>query len=251
MAGAKTATRGSPAADGAGGKASNGGRHRRPPRATGPVVTDRDLAILHWVGKHGVVTRDQVANHFFARDNGKRGIWAAYRRVRILVEMELLREDRTFWRQANVLRLTQKGARFAEVDMRPAKLVLADLKHTLAVVDLLDGLLAKLPKNTVLLTEREIRTGRRRDMRHGGNSSGTGTGRIPDAELQVRGKRVAVELDLTPKRSRVYEDILLSYMDQQYDEVWWYVSPRVVPRLKQIVADNQADDFVTVRPRED
>jgi len=219
-------------------------RPRRPPLASGPVVTDRDRAILHWVGKHGVVTRDQIATHFFTRTNGDVGIWAAYRRVRILVQLGLLQEDRTFWRQANVIRITTRGARFAGVEMRPAKLVLADLEHTLAVVDLLEQILAKLPANTTLLTEREIRAGRRRDLRRGDS---TPTGRMPDAELQAKGKRIAVELDITPKRSSVYEDILLSYMQQRYHEVWWYVRPRVVPRLKQIVADNRADDFVTVR----
>ena len=70
---------------------------------------------------------------------------------------------------------------------------------------------------------------------------------MPDAELRLRGKRVAVELDLTPKRSAVYEDILTSYLQQNYDQVWWYVAPRVVERLRKIVKLNQADDFVTVK----
>ena len=78
-----------------------------------------------------------------------------------------------------------------------------------------------------------MRAERRRDLRL--DPSKTGTGRIPDAELKVRGKRVAVELDLTPKRSAVYEDILTSYLQQQYDEVWWYVAPGVVDRLRRIV----------------
>jgi len=122
---------------------------------------------------------------------------------------------------------------------------MAEVRHSLAVVDLLERLLAKLPKTTVLITERQIRAERRRDLRL--DPRKTGTGRIPDAELQVAGKRVAVELDLTPKRSAVYQDILTSYMQQRYDEVWWYVSPRVADRLADIVASNRADDFVTVR----
>jgi hypothetical protein len=45
-------------------------RHRRPPRTSGPVVTDRDEPILQWVGRHGIVTRDQIARRFFGRADG-------------------------------------------------------------------------------------------------------------------------------------------------------------------------------------
>ncbi len=221
---------------------------QRPPRTSGPVVTDRDRAILQWVGRHGIVTRQHVANRFFARESGDSGTWAAYRRIRKLVQMGLLQEDHTFWRQPLVLRVTTTGARFADLDVRPARIVPAEINHALAVVDLLEQLLARLPKNTGLITEREIRTERRRDLRL--DPTQVGTGRMPDAELQVRGKRVALELDLTPKRSAVYEDILTSYMRQRYDEVWWYVAPRVVDRLRKLVKLNQADDFVDVRPWE-
>lgn len=217
----------------------------RPPRTSGPVVTDRDRAILQWVGRHGIVTRDHVANHFFAREDGTAGIWAAYRRVRKLVQIGLLQEDHTFYRQPMVLRITTTATRFADLDVRPARLILAEVHHSLAVVDLLEDLLPKQPKSTVLVTERELRADRRRDLRL--DPRKTGTGRIPDAELQRGAKRIAIELDLTPKRSAVYEDILTSYMQQRYAEVWWYVAPGVVSRLKRIVDANQADDFVSVR----
>jgi len=209
------------------------------------VVTDRDRAILDWVGRHGIVTRQHVADRFFAREDGSCGTWAAYRRIRKLVEMGLLQEDHTFWREPMVLRVTAIGARFADLDVRPARLVPAEVRHSLAVVDLLEQLLAGLPKNTTVITEREIRAERRRDLRL--DPSRSGLGRMPDAELGLRGKRVAVELDLTPKRSAVYEDILTSYLQQNYDQVWWYVAPRVVERLRKIVRLNQADDFVTVK----
>jgi len=218
---------------------------RRPPRTSGPVVTARDHAILQWIGRHGIVTRDQVANRFFAKDKDHPGKWAAYNRIRKLVGLGLLQEDHTFWREAMVLRLTLSGARYADVDVRPARLVLPDVRHALAVVDLVERLLAKLPEDTALITEREIRAGRRRDLRI--DPTAVGLGRMPDAEFQRFGKRIAVELDLTPKRSALYEEILTSYLRQQYDEVWWYVSPRVVERLTKIVKANQADDFVAVR----
>jgi len=216
----------------------------RPPRTSGTQVTERDLAILKWVGRHGVVTPAQVAAHFFPRTDGTVGQWAAYRRLRKLEEVGLLQRDRTFWREATVLRITKLGASMADVDVRPAKLVLADVPHSLAVVDLLERLLAKGPKGMTLVTEREMRVARRRDLRL--DPTKIGVGRMPDAELHSAGKRIAVELDLTPKRSAVYEDIINSYMQQRYDYVWWYVSPRVVPRLRKIIEENRANDFVSV-----
>jgi len=211
------------------------------------MVTDRDCAILQWVGRHGVVTRKNVAKRFFGQSPDS-GTWAAYRRIRKLVEMGLLQEDHTFWREPMVLRVTAAGAGFVDLDVRPARLVLAEVPHALAVVDLLEQLLADLPEDTVLITEREIRAERRRDLRL--DPSKAGQGRMPDAELQVMGRRIAVELDLTPKRSRVYEDLLSSYLQQEYDEVLWYVRPGVVDRLRRIVKLNQADDFFHVRPWE-
>jgi len=59
---------------------------------------------------------------------------------------------------------------------------------------------------------------------------------------------VAIELDLTPKRTKDYERILRSYTQEQFDQVWWYVVRGAVPRLTKVVADNRADDFVEVRP---
>jgi len=220
---------------------------QRLPRTSGPVVTARDRAILQWIGRHGIVTRQQVTQRFFgeSRDSGR---WAAYRRIHKLIQMGLLQEDHTFYRQPMVLRVTNTGARFVHLDVRAARLVLAEVPHALAVVDLLDQLLADLPEDTVLVTEREIRAERRRDLRLDPNKAGQG--RMPDAELQVRGRRIAVELDLSAKRSRVYEELLSSYLQQEYDEVLWYVLPGVVTRLRGIVMRNQADDFVHVRPWE-
>lgn len=217
----------------------------RPPRASGPVVTDRDMSILQWIGRHGIVTPTQVATHFFLREDGTAGTWAAYRRLRILEQLGLLQRDRTFWRESSVLRVTTAAARLADLQIRPARLVPAEVRHSLAVVDLIEFLIAKNGKRTQVVTEREMRANRRRDLRR--DPRNTGSGRIPDAEIRLpSGERVAIELDLTPKRSVDYEGILQSYITQNYDAIWWYVSPGVVSRLRRIVAENRADDFVSV-----
>jgi hypothetical protein len=226
--------------------AATGGRRRLPARR-GPQVTDRDIEILQWIGRHGVVTPGQVARHFFTRDDNNVGVRAAYRRLRILEEMGLTREDRTYWRESNVLRLTGAGARVAAIDIGPARLVLPELRHTLAVVDLVEALLAASPKSTEVRTERELRVERRRNLADGARK--VGRGRCPDA-LFIHPKghtTVAVELDITPKRTRDMENILIAYLQERYDRIIWYVLPRQVDRVKEIVRKQKADDVVEVR----
>jgi hypothetical protein len=222
------------------------GRRRRLPSQRGPQVTDRDIEILAWIGRHGVVTPAQVARHFFTREDGAVGLWAAYRRLRKLEQLAVIRQDRTFWREANVLRLTGAGARLADIDVGPARLVLAEVKHTLAVVDLVDALLEQSPKGTEVRTERELRIERRRELTQGARNPGRG--RVPDALfISPKGATVAVELDLTPKRARDLERILIAYLQERYDQIIWYVMPRQVDKLKEIVRKQRADDVVEVR----
>jgi hypothetical protein len=216
------------------------------PAKSGPQVTDRDIEILAWIGRHGVVTPAQVARRFFARENGNVGQWAAYRRLRKLDELGLIRDNRTFWRESNVLRLTGAGARLADIDVGPARLVLAEIRHTLAVVDLVEALLANMPPGTTLRTERELRAERRQELTRG--TRRPGRGRVPDALfIHPQGMTVALELDLTPKRVRDMERILIAYLQERYSRILWYVLPRQVGRLEEIVRKQRADDVVAVR----
>jgi Replication-relaxation len=222
------------------------GRRRRLPSRHGPQVTDRDFEILAWIGRHGVVTPAQVARHSFTRDDGDVGLWAAYRRLRKLEELTLIRHDRTFWREASVVRLTGAGARLVDIDVGPARLVLAEVRHTLAVVDLVEALLTSSPDGTVVRTERELRIERRRELMAGTRKPGRG--RVPDAVfIHPRGPKVAIELDLTPKRTRDLERILTAYLQEPYDRIVWYVLPRQEGRTKMIVRQQLAEDYVQVR----
>lgn len=216
---------------------------RRLPATSGPEVTDRDLDMLRWIGLHGVVTPDQIAAHFFARDDGSTGSSAAYRRLRKLEQLKVVRRSHTFYREASVIRLTRSGAALADADVGPARLVLAEVHHTLAIVDLTERLLRQ-NKSAKLTTERELRIARRRAL--ASHTRKAGEGRIPDAVLTIGRRTVAVELDLTPKRTNDLEKILRAYLRERYDEVWWYALPRVVSRLRDIVKSNRADDLVKV-----
>ncbi len=222
------------------------GPPRSSPSRARPRITDRDVTILAWIGRHGVVTPAQVARRFFSRDRGAVGQWAAYRRIRKLEQLALIRHDRTFWRESSVLRLTGAGARIADVDVHPAHLVLAEIRHTLAVVDLVEALLTNSPPGTMLRTERELRGQRRREMRDGRRIPGQG--RLPDAVfIHPAGAEVALELDLTPKRSRHVERILAAYLSERHYRIVWCVLPRHEQRLWAIIREHRADDYMEVR----
>jgi len=216
------------------------------PRATGPQVTDRDLEVLHWIGRHGIVTVEQVSARWFARDDGTLGTWAAYRRIRKLEELRLLRRDPTFWRWPAVLRVTTAGARITDLDVAPAHLVLAEVRHSLALVDLMEQLLVE-NKGSTMVTEREIRALRFRELAEGARRPGRG--RIPDGILNLKSKKtIAVELDLTSKRQRDIERIIGGYKQERYDAVWWFARSALMSRLRDIVATNRVDDLVLVKP---
>jgi hypothetical protein len=164
--------------------------------------------------RHGVVTAELVGRRFFFRgpkadDYGK---WAAYRRLRALRELGLVLSSKPFADQPAVLRVTREGARIADVGLRPAPLVLSELRHSLAVVWLTEYLLAE-HRGTELTTERELRAQRYRELRDG--TRRTEHGRAPDALLRIPAKgagaqgdmTVAVELDLTRKDRRAMERV--------------------------------------------
>lgn len=212
----------------------------------GPRLTARDLDIIRWIGRYGVVTTAQVERHFFT---GER---AAYRRVRALLALGLLRRDMTFWKEPAVLRVTPAGARLVNLPVAPAELVLAEVRHGLAVVDLTERLLAASPGAHVL-TERELRAddlrARRRDRDYRGYA------RIPDAVLvQPTGLKTAVELDLSSKRSVEVLRIIDAYehmftRDPEcvgVAQVLWYVLPVDAARVRGCVRSKETDGYITV-----
>src|SRR5271165_6362056 len=102
---------------------------------SGHQITARDREILAWIGRHGMVTTDQVAGKFFARDEGPVGKRAAYRRLAVLESLDLVRRDQTpFWRAPWIIRVTQAGADMGEVGVRPARLVEGEVRHAIALV---------------------------------------------------------------------------------------------------------------------
>src|SRR5207244_6570273 len=114
--------------------------------------------------------------------------------------------------------------------------------------DLLEELERELPGSRYT-TEREIRAQRWRERQAGNTPQ---LGRVPDGILTLPdGKRVAVELDLTPKRARDLEAIFEVYAAADFNAVWWFVPPHRVETLRELVVKNRLDDLITVHGREE
>jgi len=221
---------------------------RAPRKKPGPRLQERDVRILNWIGRHGVVTHEQVTVRFFASDDHP-GTWAAYRRLRALERVGLIRRDRAYSYPADIFRVTRDGAEAGRCGVGPAPLrpkVLATLDHDLSVVDLMDHLLATTPGAT-LTTERELWADWYRNLRSGARLPRLP--RMPDGALtQPDGRMIAVELDLTSKSTRRIEEIINAYLASPYRLVWWYVtSETIATRYRSVVAAEKVDDVFDVR----
>jgi hypothetical protein len=229
------------------------GRRVSARRARGPQLTERDGEIIRWITRHGVVTTELVGRRFFWRPSKKDyGKWATYRRLRALRELGLVLSNKPLADRPAVLRVTREGARIADVGLRPAPLVLSELRHSLAVVWLTEYLLAE-NAGTELTTERELRAQRYRELRDGVRE--VEEGRAPDALLRIPTNEsaqgvmtVAVELDLSRKDRRAMDRMIRQYdHESDIDKVWWYVTQGRVERTRALVSDLNAEDRFEVR----
>jgi hypothetical protein len=213
----------------------------RLPRAVRP--TPRDLEVLRYAVRHGMVTPGQLGACFF--DSAA----AAHRRLRALEAAGLVVSDRLLTAHPSLVRATPRGARLAGCDLAPASLDLARIRHNLALVDLSEELLAAHPGSS-WTTERELRRDRMRTARTGG--AWDRQRRVPDGLLRLHGgQRVAIELDLTPKRSARLQLLAGAYaVDREVDTVWWYLPSEVaVARMRGLVAQRGLEHLIEPRLR--
>lgn len=204
--------------------------------------------------RHGVVTAELVGRRFFWRPKEKDyGKWAAYRRLRALRELGLVLSDKPLADLPAILRVTREGARIADVGLRPAPLVMSEVRHALAVVWLTEYLLGE-HRGAELTTEREIRAQRYRELRE--RTRPVEQGRAPDALLTLSKKSgnntttetIAVELDISRKDRRALERMIRQYDRELVDKVWWYVIPSRVERMTKFIEEMRAERRFEIRP---
>ncbi len=225
----------------------------------GPELQERDVEILRWIARHGVVTPSLVARRFFWRPEREAySEWAVRRRLGALSRLGLIVRDYNPFsarelqaKREEVIRVSREGARIADVGLQPAPLVISELRHTLGLVRLCESLLVNNP-TAELVTEREIRAQRYREL-HSGERE-VSTGRAPDALLRIptgtsSGRRVAiiaVELDLSRKDARAMERMIRDYDREDVDRVWWFVTPERLQRTREFVKEMHHESRVQV-----
>ena len=223
-------------------------------------ITNRDLGILAFLARYGAATAEQVMREFFpgagqgaegpevvtAADRGEAEgrprvggpLKAANRRLKALKDRGAVDGERIFYSMPQVYRVTEVGARLAEADLPAPGDDYTKLNHTLEVLELSWAIRSEEAEPgegvEAWITEREIRRDKlseRREKETGRMRQGAKMGRTPDGLLLLEsGERVAVELELTPKRPVRYKDILADYERQmraeQVDGLRFYSASR-------------------------
>ena len=209
----------------------------------GQRLTGRDRDLLMWVHRHGAATPGQVSRRFFAHRQN------AQRRLQMLLDARLLARQPVMYAEARwVLRTTARAISEVGTALPVPRLRPSDLRHTITVVDLSEELLAGNAGSS-WITERELRA------EAGPLTLAARARRFPDGVLVLAdGRRAAVELELTPKRTDQYVELVHRYAgDRDYDLSWWITpTARVAERMRQVVESlgmgHRVDVRVWMRP---
>lgn len=173
-------------------------------------ITARDREVLMFLCGYGMATAEQVRREFFGSSpNG------AYRRLKALEELGLVRGERVFYGEPGIYVVTEPGARMAGTDLPPPRRYRERIHHTLEVVELSWALRSdEFEDASGWVCERKIRHERMAARREeqGRLRPGSSVGRVPDGILILSdGSEIAIELELTPKRKASYRRIFDSY----------------------------------------
>lgn len=225
-------------------------------------ITDRDLGVLGFLTRYGAATAEQVRREFFGES-----VKAAYRRLKALEERGTVKGERVFYKMPAVYRVTEPGARLAEVDLPPPRHDLSRLHHTLEVLELswllrsgstgagepYAGEMRLGEGVEEWITERELRRDKlidRRERETGRMKSGGKMGRTPDGLMILEdGREIAVELELTPKRASNYRRIFGDYQRQldarEIDGVrFYFASKKALQRVEGLAGRHDLDGYL-------
>ena len=210
-------------------------------------LTPRDLSILRDIVRFGALTVAQIGRRHFG------SVLTAYGRLKALADSGYIRGERVFYRRPVAYVASRSGAAAAGTDLPPACPAPSMLRHHILVADLADCLLAR-NVGAAWLTERELRAASMSGVRD--RQTGrlfAGVPHVPDGCLVLPdGRRVAVELECSPKWGNRYGVVLRFYADGEYDGVRWFVECAWLrKRLADLVARELVDDLISVEPLPD
>jgi hypothetical protein len=209
-------------------------------------LNELDMFVLREIVSFGALTGDQIARRYL--DEPELAAW----RLGMLRDGGFIYHQPNWIKGATVYWATRHGHRVTRLGLRPLtndQPSLVTLRHNLAVVDLADYLLDQDPSA-------EWRTERKLGRAIGGRPAnrlarlGGKDGHRPDGLLLAEGKRVAIELEHTPKSETDYASICRWYAAAtRIDAMRWFVDHDTTEkRIKQVLDAHglQADLDVTI-----
>ena len=216
----------------------------------GPRLSrDRDRELIRLVGRHGVMTIEQVMSAM------KVGRTATYRRAASCIEAGLLERLDILRSEPRLLRTTRDGLRYAGLGMPVAKVSPGAVEHWLRCTTVALKAAAHYGSDRVL-TEREIALAEATEERPVGSApigERRGAQRFHRADIAVLGEEgtIVIEVELTPKSPRRLEFLIWSWRRAVstgvVTEVHYLCEPGQTRRaVERAVAKAKAERFVVV-----
>lgn len=200
-------------------------------------VTDRDLAMVRWIGRLRFAEAPHVARRFGMDARN------AYRRLRGLVALGLLDHRRVFHNEPGAYWATRLGIHATGLCLPPAGIDIRTYAHDrLAAAVAID--LEREFGVGVVLTERELRSADaaaeqpRYAVRRGVESLSRRGLHFPDLAVDGHGDRpLAVEVELTAKGRGRLDSIVAAYVRARHIEaVRYYAAPAARAGLERAIA---------------
>lgn len=214
-------------------------------------MTERDLAIVRWIGRQRFAEAGQIACRFGMGDR------KAYHRLRGLVGVGLLDRRRILHCEPGAYWAPRAGLSAADLGLPVAGIDIRSYHHDRLATDVMIDLEQEFGPGPIL-TERELRS---RDTtaespRYSARLASDGSGRrglhFPDLAVDGSdGRALAVEVELTAKGRRRLEAIVAGYVRARHiAEVRYYVSSSARPGLERAIERAQASALFDLRPLE-
>ena len=216
------------------------------------VVTDRDRAIVEWIGRLGAAGAADVMVRFGM------GRTATYRRLAALVDQGLLATERLLYGQPALYVATRDGLQWAQLArLEPCRVGVGSVRH-FALCARLAVVLERTEPAYRVRSEREVRVA---ELEAGGAVASAELGRLPDGRPRLRradlilmpgeqdGRRpVAIEVELAVKWARRLEAICRAWARcRLVDSVRYYASPAAARAVARAVERVQAHDVIEIR----
>lgn len=206
-----------------------------------------DYELIRFVGRYGAV----AITHAMAVLGVRRSM--AYRRVAACVERGLMERLDLVRGEPTLLRATRAGLRYASLGLEPANVSPGSINHWLTCASTV-LLLAKEAGLERVLSDRELRLLERIDgkpvasAKVGEHPSGEPALHRPDLAILGEERRVAVEVELTPKSPGRLERIIRAWRRASWvDEIRYYCAPGVARRsVERAVTRCRAEERVQI-----